>query len=161
MRRARLLRATIFIAIPTFVAIPVIAVASGQTGLGLGVSLLAAILIVPLLWTLYRENVRLCFPTGVALELHPKHLVVAAPQGMLKIPRSEVVGIKDPHYSVSHSVPSLHIDSTAEIEVGDAYKVTTWLGFRRNPIVWGAALASASEWDAMSALRSWHAAIER
>lgn len=156
MARARLQRLVIFLALIILPAIPVVAVVGGFTehkSVGLAVSILVVLAMGPLLWGYYQAFVRICFPTGIALELHEDHLVVATPHGMKKIPRKAITKITGPRYT---SV-DLNVHSSAQIVVDDDLKVSSWLGFRQNPIVHGSLLEGASEWNAMSALKTWHA----
>ena len=156
MFRARLQRVFIFLMLPVIIGMPVFVVAAGyleKQSAGVAISILVALIVGPLLWTYYRANVKICFPTGVALEIHPRHLLVATSEGMKEIPRSAIKHITGPRYTSN----DVTVHSSAEIVVDDTYQVTSWFGFRRNPIVHGSLLADTSEWNAMGAMKTWHA----
>lgn len=107
MQRARIHRAMLIVFMGLLVAIPAFALLTGQKAAPTAGSVFVALVAVPLMWFYYRMAIKPCFPTGIALEIHPDHLVLATRDGMKKIPKQHILSVEGPHHTYWMQRPTI------------------------------------------------------
>jgi len=134
---------------------------AGMWGLKAGyakIELLGLFLIVPLIWWIsfdcYRSMVKPCFPTGVALELHEEHLVIATTAGLRTIPKKVIHGVWDFESPVYISVGGIN-GTFVELIVPDEYMVKDKGRSVSYPGFYGFMLKDHSDLEVRSAISWW------
>jgi len=125
-------------------------------GLWTGQPSTSPIILTPVIWFIGVYSlavlIRPCFPTGVALELHKYHLVIASENGLNTIPKSAILAVD----GVANAPARIMMKpSYVELIVPAEYKIRNWYGARINPRFNGIMVKGPSPLSIVSDISWW------